>query len=87
MTYKLNEFVTAVCYGGYYLWGEPTKKCCVLEDGESAAWLPTTCSQAGKFKSTECLTPALYEEKCREEGTHARILVDGKMSCEASEGR
>ena len=89
-SYKLNEVVTAVCNSGYYVWGKATIKCCGLEKGESA-WLPASsmCSDPPKKDdfTTECLTPVMYNEKCKEKGSDAVILED-TMHCEApSEGR
>ena len=93
--FKINEVITAVCNIGYYLWKEPaTKKCCGLENGDSA-WLPKSskCSDSTSSDSSSsdsvilCLKPELFDEECKRTGRHAVILND-KMSCKAaSEGR
>lgn len=88
--YKLNEVVTLVCIGGYYLWGEAKKKCCGLDNGQSA-WLPTSskCSESSKSDHSvaECLEAGMFDQKCKEIGKHAAILND-IMFCKApSAGR
>ena len=98
-SFKLNEVITAVCFNGYYLWGEATKTCCELDNGQSA-WLPKSSECSDSTYSTrkdsdspdshdppECLTSIMYGEKCTKAGGQAVIFND-EMSCKtASEGR
>ena len=88
--FKLNEVITVVCDNHYYPWGEETKKCCGLEDGDSA-WLPTTsrCSDLPSKDSrsrdsvTECLSSAQYYDKCKESGSHG-VLLNDEMFCKGN---
>lgn len=88
--YKLNEVVTVVCIGDYYLWGEAKKKCCGLDNGQSA-WLPTSskCSEPtiSDYSDTECLNREMFDDKCKDIGKHAAILNDIMFCKAASVGR
>ena len=94
-TYLLNDRIKVVCAPDYYLYGVQNVKCSSLPGDEVADWLPVGCqdsSWAGCLYTltSECLTPAMYDEKCRERGL--RVTIDNnrpqtRMSCASSEGK
>ena len=85
--YLLNDRVVYYCNQGYYLWGEQTWVCRLVDDTQ-ATWFPGNCPPYGDCSvfHLECLLPTLYDEKCRQKtGQHA-TFNNNNAFCPSSPG-
>lgn len=91
--YSLNQKITPHCDNGFFLWGPPSLICKDNFELEyRGEWVYLGCKgnhepYCGKTQEPECVTPAKFEEKCKEVGGHVTVVPKkGKdsMVCERS---